>query len=73
MENLVKPIGKSKNRQSFPNKILELATASPTNLILKILPIFRLLWICYSVELRLLGQEIPEPSKQKLSLHSAPS
>jgi len=29
----VKPKGKPKNRQSFLNKILELATASPTNLI----------------------------------------
>ncbi len=55
MRNLVKPVGKPKNRQSFQNKIFELATASPTNLILKILPIFRLLWIWYSVELRLLG------------------
>ena len=45
MGNLIKPEGKPKNRQSFPNKILELAKASPTNLILKILPIFRLLWI----------------------------
>ena len=53
MGNLVKPIGKPKNRQSFQNKILELATASPTNFILKTLPIFRLLWIWYSVELRL--------------------
>ncbi len=53
MGNLVKPIGKPRNRQSFPNKILELATTSPTNLILKILPIYRLLWIEYSVELRL--------------------
>ncbi len=52
MRNLVKPKGKPKNRQSFLNKILELATASPTNLILKILPIFRLLWLWYSVELR---------------------
>ncbi len=43
MGNLIKPEGKPKNRQSFLNKILELATASPTNLILKILPIFRLL------------------------------
>ena len=30
-------------------------TASPANLILKILSIFRLLLICYSVELRLKG------------------
>ncbi len=45
MENLIKPKGKSKNRQSFLNKILELATASPTNLILETLPIFRLLWL----------------------------
>ncbi len=58
MGNLVKPKGKPKNRQSFLNKILELATASPTNLILKILPIFRLLWIWYSVELRLLRANI---------------
>jgi hypothetical protein len=43
MRNLVKPKGKSKNRQSFLNEILKLATASPMNLILKILPIFRLL------------------------------
>ncbi len=55
MGNLVKPKGKSKNRQSFLNKILELATASSTNLILKILPIFRLLWLWYSVELRLIA------------------
>jgi len=41
MANLVKPKGKSKNRQSFQNKILELSTDSPANLILKILPIFR--------------------------------
>ena len=34
--NLVKPKGKPKNTQSFLNKILELATASSTNLILKI-------------------------------------
>ncbi len=54
MGNLVKPKGKSKNRQSFLNKILELATASPTNLILETLPIFRLLWLWYSVELRLI-------------------
>jgi len=54
MVNLVKPVGKPKNRQSSQNKIFELAIASPTNLILKILPIFRLLWIWYSVELRLL-------------------
>ncbi len=45
MGNLVKPVGKPKNRQSSQNKIFELATASPANLILKILPIFRLLWI----------------------------
>ena len=31
MGNLIKPKGKPKNRQSFLNKILELATASPTN------------------------------------------
>ncbi len=31
MGNLVKPKGNPKKRQSFPNKILELATASPTN------------------------------------------
>ena len=55
MGNLVKPKGKPKNRQSFLNKILELATASPTNLILKTLPIFRLLWLWYSVELRFKG------------------
>jgi len=54
MGNLVKPEGKFKNRQSFQNEILELSTDSPTNLILKTLPIFRLLWIGYSVELRLL-------------------
>jgi len=54
MGNLVKPKGKPKNRQSFLNKILELATASPTNFILKTLPIFRLLCLWYSVELRLL-------------------
>jgi hypothetical protein len=42
MGNLVKPKGKPKNRQSFLNKILELAMASPTNLILKIAPFFRL-------------------------------
>jgi len=52
MGNLVKPKGKPENRQSFLYKILELDTASPTNLIFKILPIFRLLWIWYSVELR---------------------
>jgi len=45
MANLIKPEGKPKNRQSFQNEILELSTDSPTNLILKILPIFRLLWI----------------------------
>ncbi len=54
MGNLIKPKGKPKKRQSFLNKILELATASPTNLILKILPLFRLLWIGYSIEFRLL-------------------
>ncbi len=59
MGNLVKPKGKPKKRQSFPNKILELAKASPSNLILKILPLFRLLWIWYSIELRLIGLEIP--------------
>ena len=52
MGNLVKPKGKPKNRQSFPNKIFELAKASPSNLILKTLPIFRLLWIWYSTEHR---------------------
>jgi len=31
MGNLVKSIGKPKNVQPFLNKILELATASPTN------------------------------------------
>jgi len=31
MGNLAKPEGKPKNRQSLKNKILELATASPTN------------------------------------------
>ena len=45
MGNLVKPKGNPKNRQSSLNKILELATASPTNLILETLPIFRLLWL----------------------------
>ncbi len=55
MGNLVIPEGKSKNRQSFQNEIFELATASPTNLILKILPVFRLLWLCYSIELRFLA------------------
>ncbi len=30
---LIKPEGKPKNTQSFPNKILELPTGSPTNLI----------------------------------------
>ncbi len=67
MGNLVKPEGKPKNRQSFPNKILELATkilelatASPSNLILKILPLFRLLWIWYSIELRFLEKSPQE-------------
>ncbi len=55
MRNLVKPKGKTKNRQSFLNEILELATASSTNLILKTLPVFRLLWLWYSVEFRLLN------------------
>ena len=54
MGNLIKPKGKPKKRQSFPNEILELAMASTTNLISKILPLFRLLWIWYSIELRLL-------------------
>jgi len=31
MGNLVKPVGKPKNRKSFQNKIFELATASPAN------------------------------------------
>jgi len=55
MANLVNPLGKPKNRQSFQNKILILSTDSITNLILKTLPIFRLLWIWYAVELRLLS------------------
>ena len=59
MGNLVKPKGKSKNRQSFLNKILELAMASPVNLILKTLPIFRLLWLWYSIELRFITYDIP--------------
>jgi len=45
MGNLILPEGKPKNRQFFLNKILELATASTTNLIKKTLPIFRLLWL----------------------------
>jgi len=35
MGNLILPKGKSKNGQSFLNKILELALASPTNFNLK--------------------------------------
>ncbi|CAA6817174.1 MAG: Unknown protein [uncultured Sulfurovum sp.] len=41
--NLIKPEGKSKKSQHLNNKIFELAKASPTNLIIQILTLFRLL------------------------------